>query len=243
MQVKSFDKYTRGGAYHWRQVSGSWRWHNASVAGRFQAALNAALPVAGKRVLDIGCGDGVLGYDLARHGAQVWGVDLEFEGVTLAREALRAHHVHDVHVLQSSGMTLPFAAETFDTVVCTEVIEHVEQPEELLQEIARVLTRGGKAVVTTPCRITEYPLDRFHVQEFFPDEMKAMVAKYFDDVEIHLSQPLAIRELYQFRFPLVNRALFHYLFNLFSVLGYNPFLLNGFKIYVQMTIVARKAAR
>ena len=239
--MASFDKYGRSGAYHWRQVSDSLRWHNAYVAGRYEAAVKATLPVAGMRVLDLGCGDGVLGYELARHGAQVTGIDLEFLGVALAREALRAHQVDDVGLVQGSGLTLPFAAASFDVAVSTEVIEHVDAPEVLLQEMARVLTPGGKVMITTPCRISEYPQDPQHVQEFFPDELRALVARHFTDIELHLSHPLTLFELYRWQFPVVRRPVLRYPINLASILGMNPFFLAGFKVYTQMIVVARKA--
>jgi 2-polyprenyl-3-methyl-5-hydroxy-6-metoxy-1,4-benzoquinol methylase len=240
LTLASFDKYTRSGAYHWRQVSPSLRWHSAYVAGRYQAAVKAALPVAGKRVLDVGCGDGVLSSMLVGQGARVSGIDLDLTGVSLARDILRQHHGEQVSLLQASGLTLPFAAGVFDAVVCTEVIEHVDAPETLLQEIARVLVAGGKAVLTTPCRVSEYPQDPQHVQEFFPDQMKALVAPYFGEVEIRLSHALALYELYLLQIPGLRRPLFRYLINLASILGYNPFFLSNFKIYTQMIVVARK---
>ena len=54
------------------------------------------------------------------------------------------------HFIQADAHFLPFRNEAFDTVVCYEVIEHVDSPRKVLKEIARVLKKGGRAIISTP---------------------------------------------------------------------------------------------
>src|ERR1043166_4437153 len=68
----------------------------------------------------------------------------------------------------STALTLPFRAQSFDFVLCTEVLEHVSDPFAAMQEIGRVLKHGAKALVTTPFmyRVHEVPIDFFRYTAF-----------------------------------------------------------------------------
>lgn len=88
-------------------------------------------------VLDLGCGDG-RSIDLFRpHGARWTGVDIE--GSFEVAERTRS----DATFVTFDGVALPFADASFDVVWCKQVLEHVEQPEPLIGEVARVLRPGG----------------------------------------------------------------------------------------------------
>ena len=74
-------------------------------------------------------------------------------------------HVVDVY---ASGLALPFGAQTFDTVVCSEVLEHVPDPACLLAEVTRVLRPGGHLLLTTPQTwgLHEEPHDYFRYTRY-----------------------------------------------------------------------------
>ena len=99
---------------------------------------------AGRRVLDLGCGEGDFGAAAAEAGADVLGVDVAEEAIRRARARhpeLRFEHVED---------TLPADDATFDLVWCSEVLEHVLDTARLLSEARRVLRTGGVLAATTP---------------------------------------------------------------------------------------------
>ena len=106
-------------------------------------------PLAGKRVLDMGCGAGLLCEPLARLGARVTGVDAAHENIAAAR----AHAA-------SMGMTIDYrigdpravVAERFDLICSLEVIEHVTDPAAFVRGLAAVLADGGLMVLSTPNR-------------------------------------------------------------------------------------------
>jgi SAM-dependent methyltransferase len=100
-----------------------------------------AFPVAGRRVLDLGCGHGELGHALARAGAGVLAVDLDLANCVHARRGGSA-------VSRADGRRLPFADATFDGVVCSNLLEHTPTPERILDEIARVVRPGGWAWIS-----------------------------------------------------------------------------------------------
>ncbi|HUR96090.1 MAG TPA: class I SAM-dependent methyltransferase [Gemmatimonadales bacterium] len=108
-------------------------------------ARECLLPLAGRSVLEVGCGGGQWLQDLVRWGAEphrVHGVDLLRERVAQARGV----SAPGVSVLQGGGSTLPFAAAAFDLVLQATVFSSILDPavrREMAGEMARVLRPGG----------------------------------------------------------------------------------------------------
>jgi 2-polyprenyl-6-hydroxyphenyl methylase/3-demethylubiquinone-9 3-methyltransferase len=111
--------------------------------------INSRAPLAGKRVLDIGCGGGILAESMARKGAQVTGIDL-------AEKALK---VADLHSLES-GVAVRYeliAAEDmaerepgqYDVVTCMEMLEHVPEPAAIVAACAKLVKPGGQVFFST----------------------------------------------------------------------------------------------
>ena len=95
--------------------------------------------------------------------------------------------------------------------------------QKLLEEIAFVLKPGGVAIVTTPVRLTETPIDHNHIKEFFPKEFKNIMSDTFSDVVVHLSIPADSLLLYYWRPRIFFRVqICKYFFNLMNILfGWN----------------------
>lgn len=111
--------------------------------------IAARVPLAGARVLDVGCGGGLLSEALAREGAQVTGIDLGEELIEVAR----------LHRLES-GLEIDYRLESvealadarpagFDVVTCMEMLEHVPDPAAIVQACARLLRPGGRLFLST----------------------------------------------------------------------------------------------
>jgi SAM-dependent methyltransferase len=213
-----FSKYRRCGPYHWTALSVlPWRRHAYTVE-RYHALLDAAALRHGERVLDVGCGDGALLFLAASRGAVCTGVEPEDTGLALAEDQLRKHKVA-APVLRSTAQ-LPDAS--FDCVLCAEVIEHVDDPEALLLELRRVLLPGGRAVLSTPIRLTEEPLDSEHVREFYPTEFRALCEGVFDVVDYRQELPLAAVEIYYWRpAVLLRRPVAAWAINVASAFGFD----------------------
>ena len=112
------------------------------------AALRLQLlaPLAGKRVLDVGCGTGQWSARLARHGAEVWALDISPESCAAARRCAELNGVADrVHVVVGSAHALPFDDGTFDAVHGQNIVHHLDAGP-FGEEVARVLRPGGLAV-------------------------------------------------------------------------------------------------
>ncbi|MFZ0890057.1 MAG: class I SAM-dependent methyltransferase [Candidatus Binataceae bacterium] len=100
-------------------------------------------PIAGGRLLDVGCGDGQLLRALGGSGWQAEGIDFDPAAVERARSQGLAVRVGMLPQLDCPN-------GSFDAVVMDHVIEHVHDPLEVLREVRRVLRRGGRLIATTP---------------------------------------------------------------------------------------------
>jgi SAM-dependent methyltransferase len=112
----------------------------------FDDAL-ADLPLAGVDLLDAGCGTGLFSAEAVRRGAGVTSLDVGEQ--LLARVADKC----DSRRVVGTVAALPFGDASFDVVICTEVIEHVENAAEGIAELVRVARPGGRIVLTTPNRV------------------------------------------------------------------------------------------
>jgi 2-polyprenyl-6-hydroxyphenyl methylase / 3-demethylubiquinone-9 3-methyltransferase len=96
----------------------------------------------GLRVLDLGCGGGLLAEEFARLGCAVTGVDPSSDSLEVARAHARAEGL-DIDYREATGEALPFADGEFPAIYCCDVLEHVDDVGRTVAEIARVLEPGG----------------------------------------------------------------------------------------------------
>ena len=117
---------------------------------------------AGDRLLDLGCGFGRHAYETLRRGADVVACDLGLDELRGVRNVVAAMYEageisDDVQVGAANGdaTRLPFDDCSFDHVIASEVLEHIDDDEAALAELTRVLRPGGTLAVTIPARLPE----------------------------------------------------------------------------------------
>lgn len=137
-------------------------------------------------ILDFGCGNGDLLLHLRQNGKSAQGIELDEDRT---RNALQASLVENV-TFYDGGLPLPFADGEFDSIVSTEVIEHVPGIESFVPELARILTATGRLFVTTP-DITSVPssfstgtvpwhlLESTHLNFFTPKSVETLFQPRF----------------------------------------------------------------
>lgn len=108
------------------------------------------VPLAGQRVVDIGCGGGILSDSMARRGADVLGIDL-------ATKALRVAQLHALEAQTPGVQYREISAEAlaaeepgrFDVVTCMEMLEHVPDPASVVEACSRLVKPGGWVFFST----------------------------------------------------------------------------------------------
>ena len=122
------------------------------------SALREAAPRAHGQMLDVGCGDRRFEHLFEPFVDSYTGVEHEtvFASLDASKRATGPQVLYD-------GKRLPFEAQSFDTVVSTEVLEHTPDPAALVAEMVRVLRPGGTLILTAPLtfRLHEEPYDYF----------------------------------------------------------------------------------
>ena len=119
--------------------------------------------LSGLRVLDVGCGGGILSEALAERGATVVGIDLA-ESALQAAETHRAGQAVEYRL--ESSREVAARGERFDAVTCMEMLEHVADPTAVLRDIHAVLKPGGWAFFSTINRTLKARLGAVYAAEY-----------------------------------------------------------------------------
>jgi SAM-dependent methyltransferase len=142
--------------------------------------------VQGRRVLDVGSGEGFGAAILGEHAAEVVGIDID--GTTVEHSQLN-YGRPGLEFRSGNATDLSmFEPDTFDAVVAFEMIEHVAEHDQVLAEIHRVLRDDGILIISTPDRraYSEAPgyQNPFHVRELAADEFAALIGGQFAHYEM-----------------------------------------------------------
>ena len=138
--------------------------------------------VKGLRVLDLACGEGYGSNALNEVAKSVVGVDISEECVR------HAHAKYGIRTLVGSAEAIPLKDATLDAVVSFETIEHVPDPATFVQEISRVLTERGIAIVSTPNKQVYNQLSApnpHHCSEMTPEEFTSLLGVHFKQVIVY----------------------------------------------------------
>ena len=107
--------------------------------------------IDGKRVLNIGCGDGIFDIEMARRGAKIEAIDLCRGALERARwRADQLGLALNINFVHGNATHLPYRDSTFDVVISNCVIEHIPADQQVLKEVSRLLKPAGKLVITVP---------------------------------------------------------------------------------------------
>ena len=156
--IGSFQQH---GSAFW-DVQGPYRTLHQINPARLQF-VERFVDLSGLRVLDVGCGGGILSEALAERGASVLGIDL----AESALQAAEAHRAGQAVEYQLESSREPAArGEVFDVVTCREMLEHVADPAAVLRDIHALLKPGGWAFFSTINRTLKARLGAVYAAEY-----------------------------------------------------------------------------
>ena len=111
--------------------------------------INTHCPLAGKRVLDVACGGGILSEAMATLGARVTGIDAARAPLTVARIHLEESGLQITYELATAEEYAATHADRFDVVTCLELLEHVPQPSSVVASCQKLVKPGGDVFFAT----------------------------------------------------------------------------------------------
>lgn len=139
--------------------------------------------VAGKRVLDVACGEGYGSALLARHAAHTTGADISGAAIAHARNAYGG--IANLFFVAAPCTKVPLPDASVDVVISFETIEHIREQEAFVDEVARLLAPDGVLILSCPNK-REYTdrrgyTNEFHVKELYREELAALLARRFPE--------------------------------------------------------------
>lgn len=132
-----------------------------------------------KDVLDIGCGTGYGTTYLRTVAKTIVGIDISKSTIRFARK-----RYPETRTLVMDAHSLGLQPQSVDLVVSSENFEHLADQERSLQEVIRVLRPEGVCFIATPNRDISTKTNPYHTHEFTASELRALLSRYFDEVEV-----------------------------------------------------------
>lgn len=157
----------------------------------FHRYLFAAPYCRGRDVLDIACGEGYGCHLLAQVAKSTVGVDIDAQMIAYAG---RQYASDQLRFLVGDATSIPLPAASVDVVVSFETIEHFQDHERFLAEVARVLRPGGLLIISSPNRSIYTERDQhhnqFHVRELDREEFRSALLAQFAHVALFEQRPM-----------------------------------------------------
>ena len=141
--------------------------------------------ISGKKVLDVACGEGYGTYQMANVASEVIGIDNDQATID---HAATKYKRSNIQYLNASITQIPLPDYSYDVIVCLETLEHIEEHDQALKELKRLLKPEGILIISTPN--TETYSDRreynnpFHKKELNQQQFLNLLTSYFSFVEI-----------------------------------------------------------
>ena len=145
-------------AMRWWDAHGEFRPLHDINPVRAEYIEKLANGLSGKKVLDVGCGGGILSEALAKSGAKVTGIDLGQANIDVAKMHLYESQLEVDYRLISVEDLAQQEPESFDVVTCMEMLEHVPDPQSIIDSCAKLVKPEGDLFFSTPCQLSS----RFH---------------------------------------------------------------------------------
>ena len=141
-QESHFDEF----AYDWWNKSGHYKLLHRLNPVRLEYILSKC-NIQDTRILDVGCGGGILSEQLHKQGAKVTGIDSSSKSITIARQHAEEQNYNIKYINKSIFDITDF--DSFDFIVCFEMIEHIDKPDDLIKKINELSAKKSGLFLST----------------------------------------------------------------------------------------------
>jgi len=178
--------------------------HDAVLSGWFQNATNEVFKGVSISpddvVVDVGCGDGGALSFCATRGAHVIGIDVDEEVIASVRKRLTDSPARRMEFFHNTDPVLPLADETASRVICTEVLEHVDDPTQVMAELARIGKPGARYLLSVPDALQENLQKLVAPDSYFqkPNHVRIIGRDEFEDLVRNAGLVVEQHEYYGF---------------------------------------------
>lgn len=135
----------------WRPDYATWRekriWQERFQTERLATIGQFGGSLAGRRILEISCGMGGTLVALAQAGANPVATEFNRDYCAIAQQRGERYRLH-LPIFNAVGEAIPFADNSFDLVICWDIVEHVQDPSQMLRELRRVVRPNGRVLLT-----------------------------------------------------------------------------------------------
>lgn len=143
--------------------------------------------VVGNNILDIGCSQGICSIILGVQGKKVFGLDIDEESIQFAKEKLQQVELDlqkNIHLEQNDFLKKDFCDMKFDTIIMTQVLEHLENPIPFIEKATSLFHAESRLIVTVPFGINEAP---DHKRTYYMAELYKQLEPFCSIMDIEIS--------------------------------------------------------
>jgi len=177
-------KYLSHGSFRdQKKFAQDWLKKDKSAKAFFNDFVKAMGDPYGKKVLDIGFGNGIMAQEFIKAGALVYGLETEQDLVKMSENP---------NLYLYDGRKFPFNSNTFDYAYSTSVLEHTSYPEDVLKEVGRTLKPGGKFYLSFPNR---YAPKETHTGMWFISWLPRFKSKKLEDWNLHFISYFKLKKI------------------------------------------------
>jgi len=143
-----------------------------------------------KDILEVGCAHG--------YGSQYFKDSKKMVGIDISWDFIKYAMIHfsnnKSHFIWADAQLMPFRDESFDVIIALSVIEHLKRYKDFIEECKRVLKKNGLFICSTPNKQatspnSSRPYNPEHVKEFYLEEFRQLLERYFDEVHLYGQYP------------------------------------------------------
>lgn len=147
VDTAELDKFSAHASTWWDVNGDLWTLHQINPLRLHY--IKSKVSLEGKRVIDIGCGGGILSESMAQAGAHVTGIDMTQSVIDIAKLHLLESKLDVTYRCQSAESAADSEANTYDVITCLEMLEHVPNPKSIVSACEKLLKPGGHIFFST----------------------------------------------------------------------------------------------